>query len=413
MEGPPTTAPALASARPDRATLRIAPVGALATLLLGLTTCAVLIVSPSGLPVPVGLMVVLPVLVFGATYSRANLAEARVTAVGLDLVGDDGVVRTIPGGSIGAMGYAGTVVAQRLVAVPVSFLPNLMGRIVVVDRAGRVVCARRAGWMKLDDVAALAAAGGVPWLGGQVRTVPGATLPPPPEMAHHHDGPVRDDPLAAAAFARQRARVRRVVLITWSLPVISTICFVVMSNVASAPMLLLGWVGGLGVAAFILGGPCVALWSSGARDARRLLRKAEVPWWPVEAVVVAGLIADANARVVGVVHPTTGEMGWWTVKWGGERGWLQGDDRGWFWFVPSGRGKRAMIAPPDRSHVAVLEQRLLSKIAVAEARSQISGEAFEWQGRQRWEAWAAAAGAPQGPPYSGASSGASGPTATM
>jgi hypothetical protein len=416
MEGPTTTASVLASARPDRSMLWAVRLGSTAIVALGIVLLVLAVTAENSPPVPIGFLIVLPLIVFGATFSRANVTEARVTAAGLDLVGVDGVVRSIPGGAIGGVGYAGMVLAGRLVAIPLHWLPNTMGRIVVVDRAGRVICARRAGWMPLDEVEALAAAGGVPWLGSHARTVPGATVPPPPEMTHPHDGPARTEPATAAGLRRQRARVRRVVLATWALPVVSTICFVILANVPDAPARpVLGWVGGLGVVAFILGGPCVALWSSAPREARRIL-KTDQPWWPVEAVVVAGLISDANARVVGVAHPASGEMAWWTVKWGGERGWLQGDDRGWFWFLPATRGKGALLAPPDRSHHAVLEQRLLGKLALAEARRQIDGEAADWQGRQAWAQWASAqqaAGGFGGTGYSGSSSGGSAPRVTM
>ncbi len=147
---------------------------------------------------------------------------------------------------------------------------------------------------------------------------------------------------------------------------------------------------------------------------RRVLASGQ-PWALVEAVVVSGLVADGSARTVGVVHPGTGEIEWWTVKGGGERGWLQGDDRTWFWAVRGTKGKKAVIATADRSDVALLEKRVLGKLVISEARAQVDHERAGWQHQQAWQQWqawqseaahqahAAAQGIPPaGPPVSGA-----------
>jgi hypothetical protein len=102
---------------------------------------------------------------------------------------------------------------------------------------------------------------------------------------------------------------------------------------------------------------------------------------------MTGLQPDASGRMVGVVDPATGEAMWWKVTNGGGHGWLQGDDRTAFWFLAV--GKYALIAPPDRSHLAVLERRTLNEAARRSAAEAVRSEAVAWQGRQAWADWAA------------------------
>jgi hypothetical protein len=379
---------ALATIRPDVGFLRA--VRALAVAAAAGAVTIVVLLAVAEIAVGPLVLVLLPFCVVAATLSRGNVAEARVTRSGLDIVGHDGVVRSIPGPAIGGMGISGPVVAGRLVAVPLGFVPSTIGRIVVVDHQGRVICARRAGWMAVADIHTLAAAGGVAWLGPVRRQVPGVSLPPPPGMEAPLPLAAREDPATVAALGRIRGRTRRLWLwlIGWFVTGIGSLYLLEALPDGHGLRPLLGWYGGLGIVALIFGAPLLALYGEHARWARRNLRSGH-QWWPVEAVVVAGLVTDASARVVGVVDPATGATVWWTVEEGGEQGWLQGDDRTWFWFLIGKRQKKALIAPPDRSDIAVLERTLLGRIVTAEADAQVRAEAMEWQARQTWAAHAA------------------------
>ncbi|HMJ74787.1 MAG TPA: hypothetical protein VK507_02385 [Iamia sp.] len=326
------------------------------------------------------------------SLNRGDLRRLRITAQGLDLLGEDGVLRSIDGRLIGGVAVTGPVIAGRLAALPIGMVPNMIGRIVVVDHNGRTVCARRAGWMRVADVEALARTAGVPWGGKQARRVPGISTPPPPGMEAPLGGSALDDAATAAMLAPFRRRRHRVALVCLAIPAVGIAALVVLSNLpADAPgRLALGWFGGLALGAFLFTVPIALIQVDEARRPRSLLRGAT--WWPVEAVVVSGLITDQTARLVAVPHPATGDLLVWKVAEGGGRGWLQGDDRTWFWLAvdPRRGDRKAVIAPPDRSDVALLERRLLGGIAIAEVRVQIQGEAAEWHQREAWAAWAAA-----------------------
>jgi hypothetical protein len=375
--------------RPDdgfRTVVRIASAGATAA---GLALCIVLVAG--GLPGLLGgVLVGLPAMPLLGSLSRGDLRAVRITATGLDLVGHDGVVRSIDGRVVGGMAVSGFVVAGRLVAVPIGFVPGALGRIVVVDHRGRVVCARRAGWLRVADVAALAATAGVPWGGSQPRKVPGVSMPPPPGMEAPLPGLAADEPGTATMLGRFRRRRNRVVLVSLGIPVSGILALVLLSNLpADAPgRSALGWYGGLALGAILFALPIALVQADEARRPRKVLRAS--PWWPVEAVVVSGLITDQTARAVAVRRPHDDGIDLWKVEAGGSRGWLQGDDRTWFWLAVDGSGRRAVIAPPDHSDLALLGRSRIVGLALAEVRAQIVGEAAEWQHREAWAAWVAA-----------------------
>jgi hypothetical protein len=388
MEGHPTAAPVSEIAPDDRFRSAVRLSSAVATA-LGLVL-TVLVVGQ-------GRPVVLPGLFLGllatpliGSLNRGDLRRMRITPQGLELVGSDGVVRAIDGHLVGGLAVAGPVVAGRLANLPIGLVPNMTGRILVVDHRGRVICARRAGWMRVADVEALAHTAGVPWGAKQPRRVPGLSVPPPPGMEGPLPGTALDDPATATMIARFRRRRHRVAGVCLAIPVTGIAALVVLSNLpADAPgRLALGWFGGLALGSLLFTVPIALIQLDEARRPRRLLRSAS--WWPVEAVVVSGLVTDQTARVVAVPHPTTGDLLTWKVSEGGGRGWLQGDDRTWFWLaIDSRKGdRRAVIAPPDRSDLALLERRLLGSIAAAEVRAQIRGEAADWHHHEAWAAWA-------------------------
>lgn len=358
-----------------RAAAAVALVGAVA-LVVGLAASGIRI-GPLGT-----ILCALPLVVLAGTLSRGDLVAIRVTPFGLDLVGRDGVVRTVPGPHIGALGVSGRAVAGRLFTLPIGWLSSFEGRVVVLDHQGRVMSARRSGWVRVDDVVRLAAVAGVPWAGVLPRMVPGAPPHPPAAMGDPQPARAVDDPVTAAALARFGHRTRRAALVLAGLLGTGIAALTLLAQLPpDAPgRPALGWIGGLGLGSVLFTLPLVLVHLSESSRVRSILRAG--PWYPVEAVVVAGLVTDATARTVGVVNPHTGDVEWWKVEAGGERGWLQGDDRAWFWYCPVPGRRRAALAPPDRSHVAVLGRTLLSKIALAEARSQVSGEAAAWQGHQ-------------------------------
>lgn len=355
---------------------------------LAVVAIAVLVATRGRIPFG-GVVPGLAIAVLIGTMNRGELRSVRATTDGLELVGQDGVVRSIPGPSIGGLATTGPVIAGRLGAIAIGWVPNTIGRLVVVDQRGRVQCARRAGWMRVADLEALAHAVGVPWGGRQPRSVPGVWTPAPASMQAPTDRPAVMDPATLAALTRFRRRLRRTALVTLSVPGIGIAALVLLSNLPrDAPgRTALGWIGGVGLGSILFLLPLVLLH---ADEPRRITKSlGHGPWWPVEAVVVSGLILDATARLLAIVDPTTGEVDVWKVDSGGGRGWLQGDDRTWFWITVDARGKHAVIAPPDRSDVALLEKRALGRIAAAEVRAMVTGESATWAHRE-WEerAWA-------------------------
>jgi len=390
MEGLPTAAPVTEIAPDDRFRAIVRIISAATTAVVAVLSA--FLVGQGVPPLILGAVLGLVLTPLVGSLSRGDLRRVRITAQGLDLLGHDGVVRAIDGRIIGGLAVTGPVIAGRLAALPIGLVPNMIGRIVVVDHNGRTVCARRAGWMRVADVEALARTAGVPWGGKQARRVPGLSTPPPPGMEAPLPGSALDDPATAAMLTPFRRRRHRVALICLAIPAAGITALVVLSNLpADAPgRLALGWFGGLALGSFLLTVPIALIQLDEARRPRSLLRGAT--WWPVEAVVVSGLITDQTARLVAVPHPATGDLLVWKVAEGGGRGWLQGDDRTWFWLAvdPRRGDRKAVIAPPDRSDLALLERRLLGSIASAEVRSQIQGEAAEWHQREAWAAWAAA-----------------------
>lgn len=400
MEGTPSTAPVTEIHRDDRFRTVVRVSSGVATLvglvLLGIVTARG---GPTFLP---GLVLGLLATPLFGSLNRGDLRRVRITAEGLELVGGDGVVRTVDGHLVGGLAVAGPVVAGRLATLPIGLVPNMTGRILVVDHRGRVICARRAGWMRVADIEALARAAGVPWGAKQPRRVPGLSVPPPSGMEAPLPGTALDDPATGVMLAAFRRRRHRVAAISLAIPAIGIAALVVLANLPDdAPgRVALGWFGGLALGSFLLTVPIALIQLDEARRPLRLLRDAR--WWPVEAVVVSGLVTDQTARMVAVPDPTTGDLVTWKVAEGGGRGWLQGDDRTWFWLAVGGHkgDRRMVIAPPDRSDLALLERRLLGTIAAAEVRAQIRGEATEWHHRdaqEAWAAWAAAQHRPQVP----------------
>lgn len=98
--------------------------------------------------------------------------------------------------------------------------------------------------------------------------------------------------------------------------------------------------------------------------------------------MVSGLITDQSARMVAVPRPDIGDVDVWKVTGGGGRGWLLGDDRTWFWLAVDRRGRNAVIAPPDRSELALLEKRVLAGLTSGEVRAEVLSEAAEWHHRE-------------------------------
>lgn len=364
----------LASATPDLRVLRWVRAGALGVLVVGVGIgFAFSLAQLSGVMCAMGL------LVAAATFNRGNVVAVKVTSQGLEIAGQDGVVRSIPGPEIGGFGVSGTVIGGRLVAVSIWPLPA--GRLVLVNPEGRVICARRAGWLRVADLEQLARRAGRPWIGSRQRAVPGAPVRFPADMAGPV-GPARMDAQTVAAVAKVKRHIRRVGLLVWGALLGATICLTLMGGLASGNDLrgYLGWAGFLGLLGFVFGGPVAAIYCQPGSMIPKIL-KDDQPWWPVEAIVMAGLIANPTNRTVGIVEPATGNVAWWIVERGGDRGWLQGDDRTAFWFLPALDGKTALIAPPDRSEIAVLEHRPLSKSVQAEADAAVRSERGEWQHR--------------------------------
>jgi hypothetical protein len=387
MQAPPV-AP-VTEIRPDDGFRRLVRIGsAVATALAAVVVGA--LVAAGGPPVVGGALLGLTATPLIGSLNRGDLRLVRITASGLDLVGGDDVVRSIDGRIVGGLAISGPVVSGRLAALPIGFVPGMIGRLLVVDHRGRVVCARRAGWMREADVAALAATAGVPWGGRQPRKVPGVSAPPPPGMEGPLPGVAADDPATAAGLARFLRRSRRAALVATVWLATGIAALVLLANLPeTAPgRPVLGWYGGLAIAQLLFSIPIALVQAGEARRPRRILRGA--PWWPVEAVVVSGLITDQSARMVAVPRPDIGDVDVWKVTGGGGRGWLQGDDRTWFWLAVDRRGRNAVIAPPDRSELALLEKRVLAGLTSGEVRSEVLSEAAEWHHRQAWAAWAAA-----------------------
>lgn len=363
----------LASVTPDVRILRWVRAGALGVLAVGVAI-AIVFSLPQFAVVAVAVG-----LVAAATFNRGNVVAVTVTSQGLEIAGQDGVARSIPGHEIGGFGVSGTVIGGRLVAVSISWMPA--GRLVVVNPEGRVICARRAGWLRVADLEQLARQAGRPWIGSRQRAVPGASLRFPTDMAGPV-GPARTDAQTVAAVAKLKRHFRRVGHLVWGVLLSGIICLSLMGGLASGNDVrgYLGWAGFLGLVGFLFGAPVAEIYCRPGSVIPKIL-KDDQPWLPVEAIVMAGLVANPMNRTVGIVEPVTGKVAWWIVDRGGDRGWLQGDDRTAFWFLPALDGKKALIAPPDRSEIALLEHRLLSKSVQAEADAAVRSESGEWQHR--------------------------------
>jgi hypothetical protein len=91
------------------------------------------------------------------------------------------------------------------------------------------------------------------------------------------------------------------------------------------------------------------------RSARRILNTE--PWAPVEALVTTDPEhPSSDNRLVTFIDPRTGRPDrTMMVTQGGEHGWLQPLDRGWFVCAARADGRRAVLAPPDRRAVAQLD----------------------------------------------------------
>ncbi len=396
MEGAATAVP-MTEIHPDDGFRTMVRVASAAAVVVALALCIGLVVT-GGPPLIGGTLAGLTATPLIGLLSRGDLRGVRITTDGLELVGNDGVVRRIDGRVVGGLAVAGPIFVGRLVAVPIGLVPGTIGRLLVVDHRGRVVCARRAGWMRVADVATLAAAAGVPWGGQQLRRVPGVSMPPPPGMEAPLPGTAIDDPATAAGLERFRRRSRRTALIGIGIFLSGVAPLVLLSNLpeTASGRPVLGWYGGLALGSILFTIPIALVQFSEARKPGRILRAG--PWWPVEAVVVSGLITDQTARAVAVPRADSGEVDVWKVSQGGSRGWLQGDDRTWFWLVVDPKGRKAVITPPDRSEIALLERSRLNGPPLAEARSQIVGEASQWHHHDVQEAWAAACTAQQNGP---------------
>jgi hypothetical protein len=308
-----------------------------------------------------------------AVFARGGLSRVSFSDSAVEMACADGTSRRVPVAEVGALGMAGLVVRGHTVDVPMSTVlgvPALRPAVLVVyARNGAVVLARRAGWFRVDQLSAAAGAYGIAWQGCQQRlpspadlTVP-ARRPNPQPIA---GGPGLQDAATVRALADARSVTRGILLGGLAVLSAGPLLIALMLYRRSGTPVHVGVT--VVVVSMVIAMVVVAsspLRSRTWRTARRTLKGA--PWEPVEIVVLRGSPRDATGRSIVVLHGANGLRETWAVRGGGERGWLQPLDRGWFLIAVDSSGRHAALAPTDRRFIADLE-RLAAPNAAAWAR---------------------------------------------
>lgn len=286
-----------------------------------------------------------------------TLRAVRIEGGDLVLEHADRTLRRFPLAQVGGLGYRGTAVAGRLFDGIMFGGSATAGRLVVVDREGRLLIARRAGWMTFDDLRRFCAAAGLAWVDHRSFLVPVVPVPPP------YQTPVYVDPSAPAdaapgmrlAIAASR-RARRIRLgsyvglfaggiglcaIADALPLdphpVGLTIAGVIASIAGFFLLMLA-----------------PLNEDRPRPIMKALRRSR--WVFAECVVAAGLDSDGSRRLLGVFSPDGrgAPVVWAKLGRSGMRGWLQDGERRWFWVAWDAKGRATAIATPEMDRVAVL-----------------------------------------------------------
>ena len=333
--------------------------------------------------------------------SRANLREVRVEPNHVVLASGDGSELAIPRARVVGLGHHGRVIMEHLADGPPVFGSDQTARIVLMGAAGEVLAARRAGWFATGDLRSLAAHLGGPWLGECGSGVPVTPLEPPAAMVAPGPGAAFDDPTTATAWRRVRTRRR---LRLGSYVGLLAVGFVAglltgpgddlsVVNTAVVVVAVIGWVAGL---LLLFTSPLNA---GRSRRIRRVLRASS--WEPVEGLVLAGFGNEVRVRVVGVLRQGATEPEFWTVDFGGARGWLAADQRTWLWFAADPRRRRAAVANADRSELGLVDLGRRHKSARGLAADAYRRALYVRTGPAPWATGAWPTGPATGPPAPG------------
>ncbi|MCU1455116.1 MAG: hypothetical protein JWN46_3262 [Acidimicrobiales bacterium] len=299
-----------------------------------------------------------------AVFVRGGVREVDFTPAGIVLRTRDGVARALPREQVGGIGLAGKVAFGRTVdlALPIGGANASTNscRLVVVDRWGRAITARRAGWLDVRRLEHAVVANGYAWLGVHIFSPRPIDLSPaawpagvdvPAGETALDDGPTKG--ALHALRRRSRSITLGFVAVLVGAPLLAAVADHTVLSSDSNALTTVAVIAAF--AAFF--GVCVApLRSRTWRRARALLSGQR--WMPVEAVVLSSSRRDGSKRTVVLIDRATGSpMRTLAVEGGGERGWLQPLDRAWFLIAIDEHRHRAALAPLDRSAIAVLEVR--------------------------------------------------------
>jgi hypothetical protein len=307
---------------------------------------------------PYGLIAIAIAVGAGLWAAQLLLDRGRVRAIRFEVDGGVALVsaqieHTLSRARVGAIGFSGSVVAGRLSMPPFRvFDPMSIGRVVVLDHAGDLTLAMRAGWIAIDELSAAASRAGLAWAGalplGEVTlAVPAA----PVESGGVAEG--------SARALRQMKRDCRSLLRISTAVLAGLIATVALGSAARIPegvvdpIEVVLWIG---VFLWILLVGTERLRSRPARVAGKLIQDAT--WSLVDGVVLRGAPVDPGVRIVVVVDPATGRPGVsWLVEPSVTARWLQEFQRGRFHLTVGADGDAAVLASGDWTHLAVLVRR--------------------------------------------------------
>ncbi len=289
--------------------------------------------------------------------SRGVVREVTFTPTEVRVSTRDGLVRRLPRSEVAHVWVSGTVRGGVVLDSGSRF--KGASRLLVSAPDNRILLARRIGWFRLDELGSAATRCGYHWLGKVPYEMKPATLGPVPWPADVWPpaAPIgMQDPATVETLRRDRRRARFTALACWAAIVGAIIASSAVASLGPNPFVTVAcWVLGLLAAAtffYVVGG---VLRNRNWRAAERYLLIQ--PWQPVEAIVVAEARRSSRQRTVLFLDPGTGWPSYaMAVEQGGERGWLQPIERSRFLVAMSTNGKRAVLAPPDRRAVALLEE---------------------------------------------------------
>lgn len=287
-----------------------------------------------------------------------TLRSVRVDGDDLVLEHADRTLRRVPLAQVGGLGYRGTAIGGRLFdGVAFGGAVNA-GRLVVVDRGGRLLVARRAGWMTFAELQHFCGRAGIAWVDHRSFLVPVVPVPPPTQLPVPVDpeAPADAAPAISTAIAAAR-RARRARLATYAGILGAGIVLCIIGAWLPEGQPPEGPVIAAGVIAILVGTVLLLVAPANEGRPRPMVKALRTSRWVFsEAVIAAGLDSDGNKRLLGVFAPDgRGAPVWWTkLGSGGGRGWLQDGERRWFWVAWDAKGRATAVATPEMDQFTLL-----------------------------------------------------------